>query len=319
MRIFYFCFDHNRPTGGIKQIYRHVDVLCRHGYKAFVLHDTPGARATWFANETPVVDRATFTRMHDPAADFVVLPEDLGNRFFEFPGRKVIFNQNVYYGFAIFGWSLPPRYPDLDPNVIAVLAVSDHNAEYLRFAYPRAHILRVRYAVDATRFTARPLADKKKLIVCVNKSHEDLCALLHLLRSRACQGMNRLLDYDWVLLRGKSEAEVASLLNESLLLVFPSTTEGLGLTPLEAMLSGCLVAAYGVGPPMEYLPLPFQFGPHDLLGMARWIEKLAEHFPDRLDPWQALADAGRAVALQYSLEREEESILTAWSQIQALR
>jgi hypothetical protein len=315
MRIYYFCFDHNRPTGGIKQIYRHVDVLRRHGHEAFVLHDTPGSRATWFDNQTSIVDRETFARLHDPVADFVVLPEDLGTRFFDFRGRKVIFNQNVYYGFAAFGWSLSLRYSYLDPDLIAVLTVSDHNGEYLRFAYPRLPVLRVHYGVDSARFTARALADKKRVIACVNKSPQEICALLHLLQSRARQGLNRLQDYEWVLLQGKSESEVAGLLSECLLLVFLSTTEGLGLTPLEAMLSGCFVAAYGVGPPAEYLLPQYQFGPHDLLGMARWIETLAELSPDQLDEWQALADAGRAAALQYSLEREEASILAAWSRI----
>ncbi len=315
MRIYYYCFDHNRPTGGIKQIYRHVDILRRHGYEAFVLHDTPGARATWFENTTPVVDREAFARQHDPAADFVVVPEDLGAGAFDFPGRKVVFNQNVWYGFAAFGWSLPPRYPYLDPEVVAALAVSEHNLEYLRFAYPRLHVLRVRYGVDSTRFVPRPLAEKKRAIACANKAPQELYALLHLLQSRARQGLNRLRDYDWVLLQGKSEAGVAALLNDCQLLVFLSTAEGLPLTPLEAMLSGCLVAAYGAGPQQEYLPTQFRFGPHDLLGMARWIEALADLSAPQLAEWQAVADAGRTAALSYSLEREEESVLAAWSRI----
>ncbi|HJT79021.1 MAG TPA: glycosyltransferase [Gemmataceae bacterium] len=318
MRVFYYCFDHNRPTGGIKQIYRHVDILRRHGCEAFVLHDTPGARATWFENQTPVIDRATFAGRHDPAADFVVLPEDLGARILDFPGRKVVFNQNVWYGFAAFGWSLPPRYPYLDPEVVAALAVSDHNREYLRFAYPRLEVLRVWYGVDAARFTPRPLASKDRAIACAPKALPEVYALLHLLQSRARQGLNRLGGYDWVLLQGKSEAEVAALLNRCRLLLFLSTAEGLGLLPLEAMLSGCLVAAYAVGPPREYLPPQFQHEPHDLLGLARWVEALAEPPPSEVAAWQAVADAGRATALRYGLEREEESVLAAWARIREL-
>jgi glycosyltransferase involved in cell wall biosynthesis len=317
MRIYYFCFDHDRPTGGVKQIYRHVDILRRHGHEAFVLHDTPGARATWFANQTPIIDRATFVRQHDATFDLVVLPEDLGDRILEFPGHKVIFNQNVFAGFTALHWSTP-TYPYLDPDVVATLTVSDHNREYLSFAYPQTKVLRVHCGVDASRFTFRPLAEKKRRVVCADKSPEDVCTLLHILQSRARQGLNRLQDYGWALLRGRSEADVATLFGESLLFIFLSTTEGLALTPLEAMLSGCLVVAHGVGPPTEYLPAGLRLQPHDLLGMALWIEDLADRFPDRLGDLQAVADAGRAAALQYTLEREEESVLSAWARIREL-
>lgn len=30
VRIFYFCYSHDRPTGGQKQAYHHVDILNRH-------------------------------------------------------------------------------------------------------------------------------------------------------------------------------------------------------------------------------------------------------------------------------------------------
>lgn len=36
--VFYFCFDHARRLGGIKQIYRHVELLQDSGVPAFVVH-----------------------------------------------------------------------------------------------------------------------------------------------------------------------------------------------------------------------------------------------------------------------------------------
>jgi len=54
MTIYYLCPDWNNIQGGIKQIYRHVDILNRHGYSAFVLHRKWGFRCSWFHNKTKI-------------------------------------------------------------------------------------------------------------------------------------------------------------------------------------------------------------------------------------------------------------------------
>ena len=37
-QIFYLAYSHNRPTGGQKNTYRHVDILNELGYRAFIVH-----------------------------------------------------------------------------------------------------------------------------------------------------------------------------------------------------------------------------------------------------------------------------------------
>jgi len=54
-RLLFICDDVNSPTGGIKQIYRQVDVLNSNGFNAFVLHRHYGFKCTWFKNQTQVV------------------------------------------------------------------------------------------------------------------------------------------------------------------------------------------------------------------------------------------------------------------------
>ena len=53
-RLLFICDDVNTPTGGIKQIYRQVDVLNANGFNAYVLHRHYGFKCTWFANETQI-------------------------------------------------------------------------------------------------------------------------------------------------------------------------------------------------------------------------------------------------------------------------
>ena len=56
-RVFVLCPDYDAPSGGVRRLYRHVDVLRRKGTRAWVLHRKPGFRCSWFANDTPVVSR----------------------------------------------------------------------------------------------------------------------------------------------------------------------------------------------------------------------------------------------------------------------
>ena len=53
-RLLFICDDVNSPTGGVKQIYRQVDVLNSNGFNAFVLHRHYRFKCTWFKNQTHV-------------------------------------------------------------------------------------------------------------------------------------------------------------------------------------------------------------------------------------------------------------------------
>jgi hypothetical protein len=55
MRIFALTPEPRAPTGGIRAIYRHVDVLNENGFSAYVVHPDPGYRASWFENDTRVI------------------------------------------------------------------------------------------------------------------------------------------------------------------------------------------------------------------------------------------------------------------------
>lgn len=53
-RIFFICPDTNTPSGGVKQLYRQVDILNKNGFRAFILHGKYGFKCKWFDNATSV-------------------------------------------------------------------------------------------------------------------------------------------------------------------------------------------------------------------------------------------------------------------------
>lgn len=314
-KIFYWCYDHQKPTGGQKDTYRHVDALNDLGFDAYVVHSSEGFRLQWFDNQTRVIDIRECARMFDDSRDFLVVPEDLGARILTVPGRKIIFNKGIYHGFCSLGSTAQCQYPYLHPDVIAALVVSQHNAEHLRFAYPQLAIYLVRPEIDLATFKFRSLREKKSLIAFVPKGHVSVVTLFHLLRSRAQAGLNRLSQFDWVALSNKSEREVAALLGDALFLIFLSVEEGLPRTPLEGMASGCLVAAYDGGPMRETVPPGFRFPVGAVADMARYIEAVTEAFPARMDEWQALAVEGLELARSFSTERHKAVLAAVWEQI----
>ena len=49
-RLLFVCYpDTNHPIGGVKQIYRQVELLGA-GWDAYVLQEQPGFRANWFSS-----------------------------------------------------------------------------------------------------------------------------------------------------------------------------------------------------------------------------------------------------------------------------
>jgi glycosyltransferase involved in cell wall biosynthesis len=314
-KIFYFCYRHNRPTGGQKHTYRHVDILNQHGFDATVFHPDPEFRLNWFKNDTRVITYADFLRQVDPARDVVVLPEDLGLRINNFPGRKVIFNKNLFYGFLCYGVEGPSQYPYHSPEVVAAFTVSEHNKAHLQLAYPDLPVERVHIEIDSAIFRYRTLVEKKPQIACIPKSSEYLMSLYHMLRSRTASGLNNGQAFEWVFIENKSEAQTAAILQDSLIFIFLSVAEGMGRMPLEAMACGCLLTAFAHGPLAEILPPCARFECGDLISVVTYIENIMNSFPQEIQRWSACVTAGRDIAKSYSLERQEASVLQAWERV----
>jgi glycosyltransferase involved in cell wall biosynthesis len=312
--IYILCPDDNRPVGGIKALYRHADILVRHGYNASIIHRKKGFRCTWFENDTRV---DYIHRINPDTFDFVVIPEVNGPRAAEiFPdAKKIIFNQNAYYTFT--GYSLDPRERDTaytNPNLLSVIVVSEDSRAYLAHAFPHLKICRIHKSVDGARFRPKALADKKLRISFMARKHpEELRQVLNILKFR-----NMLDGVEIVTIVGKPENEVAEILADSLIFVSFGYPKGLPSAPMEAMLCGCLAVGYhGMGGREYYTPdiaWPVPVG--DVVGVAKAVEEVLRLYHTDRAALQQKADAARAyIAREYSPEREQNDILKFWDDL----
>jgi glycosyltransferase involved in cell wall biosynthesis len=316
-RIFYYCYRHNRPTGGQKHTYRHVDVLNKNGFEAYAFHPGDSFRLDWFANRTEVITGDEYNRILDPLRDYTVLPEDLGMQIRDFRGRKVIFNKNIFTGFQSLGRQLRRDYPYLDPNIVGAFCVSEHNRQILQFAFPSLRVRTVRIEVNPAIFYPVDLRFKKPQIACIDKNEPDLLSVMHVLHARSVVKLNSN-NFAWRFLVNESEQETAQILRDSLILVFLSTAEGMGRLPLEAMASGCILAAYDSGPLSTVAPSYSGFRCGDIKGIAAFLESIIAAYPGGVSQWEPQIREGLAVAATFSPEAQEVSILESWTEFLAI-
>ena len=317
-RLLFVCYpDTNNPIGGVKQIYRQVELLHRAGWDAYVLQEQPGFRADWFRSDAPVMDLETY-KASPPSADndLVVLPETwLSNVPSYFAGvPKVIFNQNAFYSFGLSG-ACDNRTLDLyqHGDIKAVVTVSNDSRELLTkgCGIPAERCFTLINGIDHQLFYAP--AVKHRRIVFLGRKHVDHARKVALMASKH----PRLKHVGFHELPVMQHEEVASALREALLFLSCGHPEGFGLPLAEAIACGCIAVGYH-GLAGRDFALPHlhvvEFG--DLLGLLRAVDQELARFdaaPEAVI--QERLAASEAILQTYSLKAELECCLRTWAQI----
>ena len=221
----YFCApDFDVPSGGVRVIYRHVDLLNEAGIPAYVLHRRAGFRCTWFANETRV------TGSQDTAVgprDIVVIGELMvpllrdrvaGTRF-------VVFNQNPHLTWQRAPEGLVRQY-STSPDLAAIVVVSQHSLDMVRNIAPEANVLRVHNSIDPRLFHPAPEPPAHTIAYMPRGGRDEVNQVLSMLRARGV-----LSGWEVVPLQGMTEREVAATLRRTTIFLSFAYHEGFGLPP----------------------------------------------------------------------------------------
>jgi glycosyltransferase involved in cell wall biosynthesis len=298
--VYYLCPDHGSPSGGVRAIYRHVDLLGEAGIDAAVLHHRPGFACRWFEHSTRVVDART--AMLSPR-DVLVVPEIYGPYFDRLPEgpRLVAFNQNAYLTFA----RLAPRQELSYRRFEAAMTVSRDSADYLRFAFPGLDVAVVPNSIDADLFHPGDGLPPRRLAMMPRKRREEADQILRLLGAR-------LDGWEVAEIDGRPEVEVARLLRESPIFLALGRQEGFGLPAAEAMASGCFVVGFpGFGGRDLFDPTssgPVEDG--DVLGAAvRLADAIGLYEACPAELRELGANARRRVAEAWTLREQRRTLL----------
>jgi glycosyltransferase involved in cell wall biosynthesis len=302
-RIVYLSWPAKEITGGIKMIFRHAEVLREAGFSASVA--TPdGEPPTWFETTAPLIPFKQLVAN----ADILVFPENHAGFFKEFASwsnRKVVFCQNQFQVHR----GLADRQDYADFGVSAIICPSQEVASFCRRRFPDLPVVIVPYPVDRALF--RPREPKHIQIAFMPRKRASEAAFIRDL-FRAENPAFRAVP--WVEITKVSEKQVAQTLGESSVYLSLSRFEAFGLSTLEALSSGCIVAGFtGIGG-REYATSKNGFwAPEDDCVVA--VEQLVRAVRLSMeggDRYRDMVESAGATADYYSPARFRERVTTCW-------
>lgn len=336
--IYFICPDKRGPVGGVKQIYRQVEILRKNGINAFVVHRKIGFKVKWFENDVAIkyfpaifhkIDKQRKTKLYYKLKYFfkglfmnnnmpelnsiLVFPETLVTHIPPnlFEQDKVIFNQNCYYTFNEYKEGKNNYGVYQDKKTLLTIVVSQDSKEYLEYKFEDLSVVRISLGINE-KFCYDE-EKKKQIAFMPRKLPTDLLQLKLLLKDRKV-----FQDWNWVAIDNKTECEVAEILKESAIYLSTNHIEGFGLPPAEAMACGCYVIGYTGNGGKEYFKKEFSscIESGNILDFAKEIENIVMTFNDNsLTIKKKGKLASCYIRENYNVLIEERDIMNIWQRL----
>jgi glycosyltransferase involved in cell wall biosynthesis len=309
-RVLYISHDNPRPSGGVRTLYRHVEILRKAGFDASVVQHQQGFRMAWFQSDAPVLYAEGGLALE--SADWVVIPEDHGAALEGFRNvgcSKAIFCQGHYHVFEF----IPAGSSWTAYGVTQVLASSGPIRDFVRtvFGIEPAY---VPLSLDLDLFRPAENPPELQLAFMPRKGAHHVRSIQGILHHRAPD----LREIPWIAIDGRNEAEVAAILGRSAFFLSTGLREGFGLPPLEAMACGAMVVGFRAGGGSEYATQEngFWVADEDTFALAdKLIEVLRAYRDANSSPlWASLRSAGYATAARYTRAAEAQRVVAFWSE-----
>jgi glycosyltransferase involved in cell wall biosynthesis len=304
--VYYLCPDGNEPSGGIRTIYQHVDVLNSIGIEAFVVHHRRSFVCNWFEHATKVLAASEIVLA---PTDMLIVPEIYVPYLQEIPTgpRLVVFNQGAYQSFVGRNSASSWQYCLDNRKLEAIIVVSIDNEDYIRYAFPSVRVGRIRNSLDSRVFYPENVLPDRRIAVMPRRRGAELCS--HVLSLLTVRGA--LDGWDVVNIAGLSQTETAEILRSSAIFLSFSEREGFGLPPAEAMACGCYVVGFtGLGGREFFYPglcTPVEEG--NVLALANSAEEAMSNFDRDASNMRELAlKASGIIRDEYSLEKQTRDI-----------
>jgi hypothetical protein len=302
-RIVYLSWPAREISGGIKAAFQHVELLNEGGLEAIVATEDAAA-PSWFETSAPVCGLGKVR-----ADDVLVFPENsaqLLQGFASRPNAKLVFCQS-----PLLAWQGLGTLPSCADAGISHIMCPSHTV--LHFCRSRFRGVKLGYTpfhIDPSRFACT--GTKTLQIACVpRKRPNEFRAIVDLFR--ALYPQHRRLD--WVYLHQASEAQVAKAMGQSAVFLSLARLEAHGMTALEAMASGCIVAGYsGVagGTDTATARNGFWAAEDDLAGCVDQLARAVQLAIDRDRTYHAMVEEGRRTAHEYRREEAARRLLEFW-------
>lgn len=287
-----------RPTGGVKVIYQHCDMLREAGFEAHPVH-LGHFKIDWFAHGCePLSADEALRRMQ--SGDVLVVPERLPEAAGGFTcNNKIAFVQN---GGLVEGALGGKRYEDFGfTGILCCSAYLD------RFMTPRSALPRttVTNGIALERFVPAP--QKRRANTVLYLKRKTGWAMGRKVQALLPEQVSRQLNFIELPNTNTEEGMINAYQSADIFMAlgFP---EGFALPPLEAMACGCAVAGFTGGGGTTHMhdgktALVVQDG--DVKGLAKALSRLVEEPGLK----ESLRQNGQVMAQNFSMARMRGELL----------
>ena len=354
-KIYYRCADPKSPyIGGVKVMYEHVDILNRHEFDAYILHDRKGFRSEWFDNDTKI----TYVRdIKLNPQDFLVFPEVNGKYYvnikkysqhhriftlkFKSLARELISNyinpnkkpqpQKVFMQL----FSTPAKKVIFNQGCYLTFDGLPINNDRLITMYNDKDIAAIIVVSEDSKNYLRYTFPKMRIFRVHNSFNTDLFFFQAEKKKQICfrpwrnfhdavQVINILkqrhaLDgFKFFPIENMPQVQLAEIMRESLIYLSFGYHEGFSLPSAEAMACGCIVIGYHGRGGKEYFDPQFCYpvDTGDVISFAKTIESVVTQY--RMDPSILIEKglmASKYITETYSHERQTQDVLETWREI----
>ena len=338
-KIYFICPTNKFASGGVKHIYRQVELLNNNGFNAVLLLKKR-ANQNWFSSKVPVqlspyifkklkyqysnkkmnIFRKltlSFLKMFSVKLEkdaILVFPEIYGPKIhqIEMGMKKVIFNQNCYYTFDHFSlFQDMQETPYLHKDTAAIIVCSQDAQDYLENTFPSATTFRMRLGIDSEIFSYSE-NKKRQIAFMPRKLSDDVLQVINILHVRG-----KLKKWRFLPIENKTEKEVADIMKESAVFLSFNHKEGFGLPPAEAMSCGCYVVGYcGQGGKEYFKPeLSTSVADGDIISFVKSVESVCEQIEQNSLFQNKGKLASDFITENYSVKNEETDVVSIWKDI----
>jgi len=321
--LYFFVLDtKGNPTAGVANVYEHVKVLNKLGYKAHILYESEEYSKVggWLGEEYDKLSHISIksTELKITAADFIIIPEifySLMEQCKSFPCKKIVFSQN--YNYILDLLPIGSRW-DASYGFRDVITTTEKQSEYVKSLFPGIGTHVVPVSISDSFTNANDIKDPIILF-----SSRDDGEAMRMIKSFYLQYP----QYQWLTfkeIRNIPKPDLHKEFSKCCLTVWLDPTASFGTIPLESM--ACGTPVIGVIPNIvpEWMEevteegskiLPNGIWTDNVLNLPELISTymnywLEDSLPDFLDG-DKLTETPKA----YSAEKQEIAINNVYSKL----
>jgi len=313
-RVYYLVPDYAEPSWGIALLYRHVEILRRHGFEAFILHHHHGFSLNWLESHPPTLflDESTLSIQEQ---DFLVVPEVLAKEATELPFgcRRIVFVQGAFLILKPFNRGISYR----EEGYEAAVAILPHVKEILERHFDiEAQVVPPFVAEYFFAQSGEEERERRILLFPKDAYREAGYHDWEIFRKLLGRMGGHLRGWEVQEVRDLPHRDLARLMKQSIFMVNLNCLEAFNTTVPEAMAAGCIpicYEAYGGRDFLENGVNAFVFPNNDIYSLAARLKELTAGYSETSPMLTRMREMARQTASRYREARTEGALLDFFS------